>query len=61
VNDLAIARRHAVADAAGRLGDDHVVPRSAAVRATASPDNARADDSILACQETLLRLCYGQP
>src|SRR6516165_6609274 len=47
VNDLAVARRHSVADSAGRLGDDHIVACERRRTGDRKSDNARADDQDL--------------
>ena len=61
VNDLAVARRHAVADAAGRLGDDHVVPAQRRRARDRKPDNARADDQYLHARKPCCVYSTGQP
>ena len=47
VNDLAVARGHAVADAAGRLGDDHIVAAAGGGAGDREPHCASADDQDL--------------
>jgi hypothetical protein len=47
VNDLAVARGHAVADAAGRLGDDHVMAAQRRRPGDGKSNYARANDEYL--------------
>src|ERR1700678_4248687 len=47
MDDLAVARGHAVADAAGGLGDDHVVAANGRRTGDRKPDNACANNENL--------------
>jgi hypothetical protein len=44
---IAVARGHAIADAAGGLGDDHVVAAAGRCARDGKPDHACANDEYL--------------
>ena len=47
MNDLAVARGNAIADTAGRLGDDHVVAAARCSASDGKSDDPGADDQYL--------------
>jgi hypothetical protein len=49
MDHFAVARRHAISDAAGRFGDGDIVPGERRGARNGEPDHARANDQNLHC------------